>query len=192
MLPTLVPSVTLVRLLQFTNAPVPRLGDVVGDGHAGQAAAIGERVGSDGHDAAGEVTLVRPVHPWKAPSPPELSPMVVRAEGSVTLVRLMQPSNVASPMTVTPLPMVTLARLVQSSKAASPRLVTVSGRVMPVSPVQKMNACAPMLTQLAGMTTLASCVQEANAPGPMLVTPLGNREGAGRALRTENQRVRKS
>ena len=92
--------VTLVRLLQLSNAFSPMLVTVLG------------------------IVMVAKEHILKADLP-----ILVTLFGIVTLFRLMQQSKTLSPIDVTPLGIVMLVRLVQFWNALIPILFTLSGMV---------------------------------------------------------------
>jgi hypothetical protein len=93
--------------------------------------------------------------------------------GNVMLVRLVQLQNVPDPIRVSWLPgaKITVVKLVEESNIKSLKLVTLLGMVMLVKLVL-LNARKPILVTLLGMVTLVN-LELQNALSPILVTLLG-------------------
>ena len=131
MLVTLLGMVTLVRLEQLANAPSPMLVTLLGIVTLVKLGAVIERIGADAGNAVGDRDA------RQAPALRERTvPDVGDAARIVTLVRLQQKPNALSPMLVTPLPSVTLVSLMQLVNAPDPMLVTLPGIVTLVRAVQ--------------------------------------------------------
>ena len=151
MVVTLLPMVTLVRLVQHKNAYFPMLVTLFG-----------------------MVMLVKLVQPKNAEFP-----MLVTLFGMVMLVRLVQPENAEFPMLVTLFGMVMLVRLVQLWNAKSPMLVPLvittdfnallftneqaKAGMVADSIGQPENAYSPMYVTLFGIMMLLRLVQPRNA-----------------------------